>query len=348
MFPSKWLDGQRKEEILALLKEAKAQGKSEEKSCALLQISARRIRSWKKRVELENKKPGPTAAPHALLEEERESILKMARDEKYLDESHRILAVKASDEGLVQASASSFYRTMKEHDLTTARKNNQSNGHSQKPEREDLNEPNKRWCWDISYLKTTVKGIFLYLYVVLDEYSRKVLAWRISWNLKHQEGMELIDDAINREGLSAEQVEQIILHNDRGVQMKAKGFKKMLKDLGMEQKFSRPRTPNDNPFIEAAFSIVKGSSTYPQVFIDDEKAREYFTSYFNYYNTERLHGGIEHVTPEQKHTGLAEKIIAARKKRKEEAIIKRITHNKKNKNTKNYFTQTNRRDMLSA
>ena len=65
MFPSKWLDGQRKEEILALLKEAKAQGKSEEKSCALLQISARRIRSWKKRVELENKKPGPTAAPHA-------------------------------------------------------------------------------------------------------------------------------------------------------------------------------------------------------------------------------------------------------------------------------------------
>jgi transposase InsO family protein len=61
--------------------------------------------------------------------------------------------------------------------------------------------------------------------VVLDEYSRKVLAWRISWNLKHQEGMELIDDAINREGLSAEQIEQIILHNDRGVQMKAISFK---------------------------------------------------------------------------------------------------------------------------
>jgi hypothetical protein len=73
--------------------------------------------------------------------------------------------------------------------------------------------------------------------------------------------------------------------------------------------------------------VVKGSSTYPQSFIDDEKAREYFTPYFKYYNTERLHGGIEYVTPEQKHTGLAEKIIADRKKRKEDARINRITHN---------------------
>jgi transposase len=145
MFPSKWLDGQRKGEILALIKEAKAQGTSEERSCELLQISARRIRDWKKRADLENKKPGPTEAPHALLEEERESILTMARDNKYVDESHRILAVKASDEGIVQASASTFYRTMKENNLTTARKNNQSNGNSQKPEREELNKSNKRW-----------------------------------------------------------------------------------------------------------------------------------------------------------------------------------------------------------
>jgi transposase InsO family protein len=93
--------------------------------------------------------------------------------------------------------------------------------------------------------------------VVLDEYSRKAIAWRISWNLKHQEGMELIDDAITREGLSPEQIEQISLHNDRGVQMKARGFKKMLMDLGIEQKFSRPRTPNDNPYIESAFSGSK-------------------------------------------------------------------------------------------
>jgi transposase len=158
MFPSEWLDGQRKEEILALIKEAKAQGKSEERICELLQISTRRIRSWKKRSELENRKPGPTEAPHALLEEERESILKLSRDEKYIDESHRILAVKASDEGIVQASASSFYRTMRENGLTTARKNNRSNGNSQKPEREELNEPNKRWGTGYQLSKDNSKG----------------------------------------------------------------------------------------------------------------------------------------------------------------------------------------------
>jgi transposase InsO family protein len=330
---------------LALLKEAKEKGISEQKSCELLQIGPRRIRGWKSRPTLENGKPGPTVALHALLEEEKEQIIKLATDNRYIDDSHRILAVKASDAGVVQASASSFYRLMRKHDLTTARKNNRSNGNSQKPEREELNEPNKRWCWDISYLKTNVKGIFLYLYAVLDEYSRKVVAWRISWYLNHQEGKELIDDALNREGLTAEQIEQLILHNDRGVQMKAKGFKQMLKDLGMEQKFSRPRTPNDNPYIESAFSIVKGSPSYPLYFLDDGEAIAYFTSYFHYYNNERLHGRIGYVTPEQKHSGLSDKIIAEREKRKKEARTIRITHNKNNKNN---LTEKNKCGMLSA
>ena len=171
------------------------------------------------------------------------------------------------------------------------------------------------------------------------------MAWRVSWYLDHQEGKELIDDALNREGLSEEQILQLILHNDRGVQMKARGFKQMLKDLKIKQVFSHPRTPDDNPYIESAFSIVKGSPSYPLYFKDDEEAIEYFASYFQHYNTERLHGGIGFVTPEQKHCGLADEIIAKREKRKKEAKIIRITHNKRIKNS---LTENNRCDMLSA
>ena len=55
------------------------------------------------------------------------------------------------------------------------------NGNSKAPVRRDLSGPNQRWCWDISYLMTHQKGVYLYLYLLLDEFSRKAVQWRIRW-----------------------------------------------------------------------------------------------------------------------------------------------------------------------
>jgi transposase InsO family protein len=319
-----------KQDILTVIREAKELGSSEEKACEVLQISVRRVREWKAREDLADGKPGPQKAPHALLEVERRSIRKMARSVEYADDSHRILAVKATDLGLVHASASSFYRQMRMEGMTTDRRGKRrKNGSSQKPDREELTEANKRWCWDISYLRTSLKMVFLFLYVVLDEFSRKVVAWRVSRSLSHLEGMEVVDDAVGCEGLRKEDLEILKLHNDRGIQMRAKGIVKMLKDLGIDQVFSRPRTPNDNPFVESAFSIVKGEPAYPGRFDSEEVAREYFAEYFEGYNMVRLHGGIGYVTPDQKHRGLDVAILAERAKRKEEAREHRLTVNRR-------------------
>jgi putative transposase len=320
-----------KANILEIINEARGKGMSEKSVCELLKISSRRVRNWKNRDSLADRKSGPLYAPHALLPFERDAIKEMAKDVEYVDDSHRILAVKACDRGIVSASASSFYREMHKNDLTTCRRENmRRNGNSRKPEREELTGPNQRWCWDISYLRTFVAGIFLYLYVVLDEFSRKVISWRVSWNLTHKEGMELIEDALENENLTLEEVEVLSLYNDRGVQMKTKNFKKMLKDLGITQVFSRPKTPNDNPFVESAFSIIKGEPEYPLEFLDLDEAVTYFRKYFIWYNTERLHGGIRFVTPEQKHRGLSEMIILERKKKLENARMLRLTTNRLN------------------
>jgi putative transposase len=329
---------------MELIKECKAKGKTEVEVCELLRLSTRRIRNWKIRTNLADRRPGPVNAPHALLEEEKAIIHELAKDNDFADDSHRILAVKAMDKGLVSASPSSFYRQMRQEGLTTARRV-KKRSNRQKPERKELDAPNKRWCWDISYLKTIVKGIFIFLYVVLDEFSRKVVAWRISWRLTHQEGMELIDDALLKENLTKEQIEVISLYNDRGVQMKAKQFQKMLKDLGIHQVFSRPRTPNDNPYVESAFSVIKGYPDYPVYFTDVEEAKTYFDNYFREYNTERLHGGIGYVTPEQKHNGLADKILEERRKKKANARANRLTTNKKSNKC---LTKNNRVVRLSA
>jgi len=141
--------------------------------------------------QLKDIPPGPANVPHALLDSEKEAIYTIACDEQYMDESHRTLAAKGSDEGLFHASASSVYRVLLERKMTTDRVDRaRCNGKSAKPERSEIDGPNQRWCWDISYCHTEIKGVFLYLFALLDEYSRKVISWRISWNMTHKEGIE--------------------------------------------------------------------------------------------------------------------------------------------------------------
>lgn len=311
------------------INESEARGATRKKICEVLQIKERRVRGWYSQLSLEDKKPGPKHAPHALLEEEKAAIISLAHEEDYADDSHRILTAKGIDSGKIAVSSSSVYKVMREAGLTTDRSGRSGrSGRSTKPDRPALTGPNQRWCWDISYLRTFVKGSFLYLYVLLDEYSRKVISYRISWQMTHKEGMELIDEGLEKEGLTKEQIEILCLFNDRGTQMKAKAFKVMLEELGISQKFARPRTPNDNPFIESLFSIVKGAPVYPGEFQDDLTALVYFVPYFDFYNNERLHGKIGYVTPAQRHCGEDVKILALRKQRCEKAGKVRLKRNR--------------------
>ena len=115
---------------------------------------------------------------------------------------------------------------------------------------------------------------------------------------------------------------------DRGTQMKAKPLKAMLDDLGISQKFSRPRTPNDNPFIESLFATTKCAPQYPGAFQDDIVALAYFVHYFYFYNNVRLHGKIGYVTPAQRHCGEDKAILALRRKRCLMARKKRLEQNR--------------------
>lgn len=312
-----------------LVIESKAKGIRRGRTCELLQIQERRVRHWFTLPTHADTKPGPVHAPHALLPEEREAIVALAKDEQYVDDSHRVLTAKGVDSGMIAVSASSVYRVMRKEGLTTDRSgHSRRNGNSRKPDRPELTGPNQRWCWDISYLKTLVVGTFLYLYVLLDEYSRKVVAFRISWNLAYEEGKELINEGIEKEELSLELVDLPALINDRGAQMKAKSFRKFLEDHGIDQKFSRPRTPNDNPFVESLFSTTKGAPDYPDAFTDDVEALTYFVGYFDYYNNVRLHGKIGYVTPAQRHSGADKAILAGRTERLVNARKERLLRNR--------------------
>jgi transposase InsO family protein len=317
----RWLSREQKVDILAIIDEAAEKSISVTRTCVFLRICRRRVVRWRwkeiNEQSLENIKPGPKEPVHRLLPVEREAVLQMAVKEEYADLSHRILTVTAWDTGVFFMSFSSVYRILRSANLMTMRGiQKQHNGRSIPPVRKELTGPNQRWCWDISYLPTYEKGVFLYLYLLLDEYSRKALSWLISWHQTAQESLYLLEEGLISENildLPDDQRPEVI--NDRGRQMKAKPIKRMFEDHHMPQMFARPRTPNDNPFVESLFGTIKGAPQYPGRFLDRQESVEYFKRYFPWYNKEHLHSGINFVTPEQCHQGLRESIVAQRKEK---------------------------------
>ena len=252
-----------------MIETSQQQGVSARRSCALLAIQHRRIVRWQQQARqgqgLANLTPGPKAALHRVLPEEIEQIVVMAKSQEYVDLSHRLLAVTAWDKGLFQASFSTVYRVLKEQDLMRSRgPGGDHNGHSKAPVRKALTGPNQRWCWDISYLMTFQKGVCLYLYLLLDEWSRKAIQWRVSWQQTTEESRLLLEGGlVDQNILDLPEDQRPELINDRGRQMKAKPIQRLCEDHHLPQLFARPRTPNDNPYIESAFSTVKRARSIP-------------------------------------------------------------------------------------
>ena len=315
----RWLEAGKKVEMVLSIEKAKEKGISIIRTCGIWEVNRRRVNRWRRRLalgkSLDNARPGPKNPVHKLLSVEREAVLQMAKAEQYIDLSHRILAVTAWDEGLFFVSFSSVYRILCSEGLMSIRgKHRHHNGRSLPPVRKKLTGPNQRWCWDISYLLTHEKGLFLYLFLVLDEYSRKTINWLVSWNQTAQEARRLLEGGLLSENiidLPEDQRPEII--NDRGRQMKAKPIQKMFEIHNMPQLFARPRTPNDNPFVESVFGTVKTAPEYPGRFLDCDDARRYFDRFFPWYDTEHYHSGIDFVTPDQCHQGLRDKIVSERK-----------------------------------
>ena len=217
-----WVNSRQKHEILEVVETAKVQGVSVRRSCTILAINRRRVVRWQSKIRngfsLEDSRPGPREAPHRLLPIERQQVLKLAKNEEYADLSHRILTVTAWDQNLFFMSFTTVYRILCSEGLMSQRGCcRPHNGRSLPPARKELTGPNQRWCWDISYLPTYEKGLFLYLYLLLDEYSRKSISWLVSWQQNAQTAKQLLDAGLVAENiLDLPEDERPEIINDRG------------------------------------------------------------------------------------------------------------------------------------
>ena len=170
--------------------------------------------------------------------------------------------------------------------------------------------PNQVWCWDITWLPGPARGLFYYLYLIMDLYSRKIVAWEIHACEASDLAARLIRKACLAEGIVAQ---PLVLHSDNGSPMKGASMLETLRRLGVTSSFSRPRVSNDNAYAESLFRTCKYRPDYPvNGFATIEDARAWVLSFSRWYNTEHKHSGLKFTTPEQRHTGEATVILEHR------------------------------------
>ena len=171
--------------------------------------------------------------------------------------------------------------------------------------------PNQVWSWDITYLKSPIKGVFFYLYVAIDVWSRKIVGWTIEVSESPEHSSRFLAAACEREGVEPG---QLVIHSDNGGPMKGATLLATLQALGVATSFSRPSVSNDNPFSESLFGTMKYRPAFPDgPFKSIEDAGAWMTAFVRWYNTEHRHSGIRFVTPEERHSGREAALLEQRK-----------------------------------
>ena len=255
----------------------------------------------------------PQARPtshRALRAHERQLVLDALHSPRFIDKAPAQVWATLLDEGTYYCSVRTMYRIL--HDSAEVRERRDLLRHPsyQKPELL-ATAPNEVWSWDITKLLGPVKWTYFYLYVIIDIFSRHVTGWMIAQCESGALARRLIGQSCAKQHITPG---QLTLHADRGGSMRSKSLALLLADLGVNKTHSRPHVSNDNPFSEAQFKTLKYCPTFPKRFGCIEDARAFSRDFFHYYNTEHRHSGIGLLTPAAVHYGLAEKVLATRRR----------------------------------
>ena len=156
----------------------------------------------------------------------------------------------------------------------------------------NISRPNEVWVSDCSQFM--VKGIYYYICVIIDLFSRKVVAYKISPNCTARLITATFKMAFEDRGRPS----GLIFHSDQGTQYTSNAFRRLLADLNVRQSFSRPGTPNENAVSEAFFSILKKEELYRKDYRSERDFRQSVGKFIVKYNTERPHRFNKNQSPD--------------------------------------------------
>jgi putative transposase len=252
--------------------------------------------------------PSGRTSPRALRPEERQRVLDVLHEERFVDKAPAQVYATLLDVGTYLCSIRTMYRILAENQEVRERRNQLRHPTYAVPELL-ATRPNQLWSWDITKLLGPAKWTYYYLYVIIDVFSRYVVGWMIAHRESATLAKRLVEETCSRQGIEPG---QLTVHADRGSAMTSKTLAFLLADLGVTKTHSRPHVSNDNPFSEAQFRTLKYRPDFPGRFGSPEDARAFCQMFFPWYNTEHRHSGLALLTPHDVHYGFADERVASR------------------------------------
>lgn len=291
-----------------LVEEAVAGGARLSKACEVVGLPPRTLQRWVNKPVDERR--GPRRLPaNKLSQRERNRVVEVATSIEFRDLSPKQIVPLLADRDTYVASESTFYRVLHDEQLQQAR--TRTRPPAARPREHVADGPWQVASWDITYLRSQLRGQFFFLYLVEDVWSRKILGWQVHESESSELAAELVENVRLTAGFD---LDGWVLHSDNGSPMKGATMLATLQRLGVVPSFSRPRVSDDNPFAEALFRTLKYRPGYPVAgFATLEDARRWVAAFVHWYNHQHQHSGIGFVTPAERHAGLDLKILAARR-----------------------------------
>ena len=253
-------------------------------------------------------KARPTPA-RALTPDERAEVRQLLNSERFQDSAPRqVYAQLLDDDERYLCHWRTMYRILADYQEVKERRNQLQQPKAAKPVLVATG-PNQVWSWDITSLPGLAKGTSLYLYVIIDIFSRYVPGWLLADHQSASLAEKLIIETCTKQSVPPK---QLTLHADRGGPMRAKTMAQLLADLKITKSHSRPYTPDDNPYSEAHFKTMKYRPDFPQRFGSMTEALQWARLFFPWYNHDHHHSALALMTPAVVHYGLVEQVQAHR------------------------------------
>ena len=154
-----------------------------------------------------------------------------------------------------------------------------------------VTRPNQVWAMDITYIPMA-RG-FIYLAAVVDWFTRRVLAWRVSITLEADFCIEAVEEALTRHGAPE------IFNTDQGSQFTSIEFTKVLADRKIKISMDGKGAWRDNVFVERLWRTIKYEEVYLRAYANVPEARASLARYIGFYNSRRPHSSLDGKTPDQ-------------------------------------------------
>jgi putative transposase len=295
----------RRREIVALV------GKSPHTIAATVSeigVSARSYYRWKRRFAGPQEAQGPRQAWNALRDEEREGIVKHSLAQPHL--TPRELAWWLCDHAGFSVSESSVYRVLKARGLLPDRAADQQP--AAKEFRHKTRRPNELWQSDATRFLIPGWGHY-WMVSVLDDYSRKILAWELVKDIQTPSLADVIQLAVEATGVgSAPKVEKPVLLTDNGSGYISKLMEEFLRGVELRHIRTRSHHPQTTGKMERCHRTIKDVVTLI-VHLSPDELRAAIAAFVAYYNAERYHEALKNVTPDDVYFGRREAILARRR-----------------------------------